>query len=1441
MNKQLFLAFCAIILFALTPYVSKASHAAGGEISYEWVSDSTYRVYFKFYRDCGGAAAPGSVPLCYFNSCNSYSNTVTMTKITKLPDSSSNGSPVSTGCASVGTRCTSSTSPVPGYAEWWYMATITLPYRCNYWTFSAFVSARNPSVNIAGGSLYVEATLNNVAAQGNSSPYFSVKPVPSVCINQPYTYNNGGVDPNSDSLVFEMARPVTASGGCPYTTSTLAFQSGSPAYNTTNNPIQTTNSFVLDTTTGQMSFKPTLTGAATLTTRIKEYRNGVLIGTVMRDIQVQVIACTNPAPVVNTVSSTISGATYVNGRIEACAGIQLSFCFDMVSTNSSAILVATDNHSAATPGASVSYVGQQTDSIRGCFSWTPSSLDTGLRVFTVTVKDSTCNSPGVLVSQTFVLPIYIWPITDIIKDTTICYGDTVKLTAVGGSNFTWTVLSGGSSISSMSCTSCKEPNVYPTLTTRYVVSNGTAQYCAKNKDTATVTVIDIRYDTLQATNNSPVCEGDTLKLFGTTAPSGNGYQWTGPNGFKSIQQNPFISNVAYSFNGNFLLHSSRGSCLSFPDTTYATILPRPVKPVATNNGPLCEGSTLTLLCNAISNATYSWTGPNSFSSALQNPVISNADTTKSGSYIITATSTINGCPSEPDTTVVVINHIPAIDSISYTNPTSCSGTQGTLTIWGLRNNTTYIVNYKKNGTSQSPVNKTTDGNGKILLSGLGAGVYSHMSVTLNGCISDTATSVTITDPTAPVVAAMSNSPLCEGATLHLYGSSDSSGVVWTWTGPNSFSSSSQNPSVTNSIPSQSGTYYLTAVKNNCTSAVDSTLVTVHPTPPTPAAGNNGPVCQGDTLLLTASTVTGATYSWTGPASFASGQQNPVLLNVATSATGTYSVVSVINGCPSLADTTNVTVYPTPALPVLSSNTPICEGDTIKLYATMPVSATYSWTGPNSFADTNQNPVILNATPTQGGTYLVIASVNGCESPQANTKFTVNATPVTPTSGNNGPLCTGNTLQLTASTSTKSATMSWTGPNSFTSNATNPVITNVQSSIAGAYIVTATANSCVSLPDTTIVIVNPIPAPVIGGSSVTHPTTCNGTDGSITLNGLDTGTTYTVNYTKNSVPQSPAAYTSDTNGVIILQNLSAGAYANITVTSGSGCTSQPLALVVLSDPTPPYIYIDTIINTTTCQGNDGAFVIGGLVYNTTYAVNFDKNNVTQTPVNLTADTSGFVTITNLEAAQYQNISVTVINCTSNAVNVITVKDPNAPVVTATNNTPVCQDDTVRLFASADSSGTTWTWSGPLSYTSTTQNPVLANAQPAQSGTYYLTATKNNCTSVADSTIVVVHPTPATPVANNNGPLCSGSTLQLTSSTVGAATYSWSGPLAFSSALQNPTINNTDTPNTGNYYVIATENNCPSLPDTTYVIVHDVPQIDTFSFTHPTTCLGTEGTI
>ncbi len=96
-------------------------------------------------------------------------------------------------------------------------------------------------------------------------------------------------------------------------------------------------------------------------------------------------------------------------------------------------------------------------------------------------------------------------------------------------------------------------------------------------------------------------------------------------------------------------------------------------PPASNNGPVCAGATLALSAATVADATYSWTGPNGFTSALQNPTIPNVTGTASGTYSVTVL--VSGCTSQPSTTTVVVidESAPCDDGNACTTADTCGG------------------------------------------------------------------------------------------------------------------------------------------------------------------------------------------------------------------------------------------------------------------------------------------------------------------------------------------------------------------------------------------------------------------------------------------------------------------------------------------------------------------------------------------------------------------------------------------------------------------------------------------------------------------------------------------------------------------------------------------------------------------------------------------------
>ena len=96
--------------------------------------------------------------------------------------------------------------------------------------------------------------------------------------------------------------------------------------------------------------------------------------------------------------------------------------------------------------------------------------------------------------------------------------------------------------------------------------------------------------------------------------------------------------------------NSQGS-LDFALARYAVCLP--VTPDAANDGPICLGATLHLVASpTIAGATYAWTGPNGFTSSLQNPSIANVTMANAGTYHVTVTPP--GCGTTPEATTNVV-------------------------------------------------------------------------------------------------------------------------------------------------------------------------------------------------------------------------------------------------------------------------------------------------------------------------------------------------------------------------------------------------------------------------------------------------------------------------------------------------------------------------------------------------------------------------------------------------------------------------------------------------------------------------------------------------------------------------------------------------------------------------------------------------------------------
>jgi len=162
---------------------------------------------------------------------------------------------------------------------------------------------------------------------------------------------------------------------------------------------------------------------------------------------------------------------------------------------------------------------------------------------------------------------------------------------------------------------------------------------------------------------------------------------------------------------------------------------------------------------------------------------------------------------------------------------------------------------------------------------------------------------------------------------------------------------------------------------------------------TPTSFNGGPYCAGATLSLSTPTVSGATYSWTGPNGFTSAVQNPTIPNATVINAGTYSVTVTAAGCTSATGDTTVVVNATPATPVIAAPASALAGAT-GLIASVPFhsGSGYSWGITNGAIAGGDSTNQITFSAGVAGTPLTLSvtetNTSGCVSAPGNATVTV---------------------------------------------------------------------------------------------------------------------------------------------------------------------------------------------------------------------------------------------------------------------------------------------------------------------------------------------------------------------------------------------------------------------------------------------------------------------
>jgi gliding motility-associated-like protein len=261
--------YLVIALLTLLSNVSYATHERAGEITYRHISGLTYEVKILTYTFAPSPADRPELEILWGDGTSSILERVE--KIDLANDIRRN--------VYIGQHTYSGAST--------YILSMEDPNR-NY----GIINIPN-SVNVP---FYIETKLViNPFLGPNDSPVLLNPPIDQGCVGIPFVHNAGAYDADGDSLSYKFTVCKTVGG------------TFIPGYEYPNvaDPNNPPGDFTINAVTGDIVWdSPTLQGEYNFAFIIEEWRNGLLISTITRDMQVEIAPCNNTPPVVHVIADT---------------------------------------------------------------------------------------------------------------------------------------------------------------------------------------------------------------------------------------------------------------------------------------------------------------------------------------------------------------------------------------------------------------------------------------------------------------------------------------------------------------------------------------------------------------------------------------------------------------------------------------------------------------------------------------------------------------------------------------------------------------------------------------------------------------------------------------------------------------------------------------------------------------------------------------------------------------------------------------------------------------------------------------------------------------------------------------------------------------------------------------------------------------------------------
>ncbi len=997
-----------------------------------------------------------------------------------------------------------------------------------------------------------------------------------------------------------------------------------------------------------------------------------------------------------------------------------------------------------------------------------------------------------------------------------------------------------------------------------------------------------------------VCPGETIDATDfVTNVTGEIFSWTNDNtaiglAASGTGQIPTFTALPNSTNlnqvANITLSADALTCGS-PVKNFTIT----VKPTPTMNVPadvtVCFGQTIDVddFATTPTGGSFSWTNSNtqiglpaSGNGQIQNYTAPNNLTNSNQLGNIVITPTLNGCVGSTQNFNIVIKPTPAVNQASDINV--CAGqsiniddffstpTGGTFD-W-TNTNTNVGLALSGNGqiaTFNAPTNAT------------GVDISSIVSVktTLNGCESLVQQAVINIKPTPEV-----NTPdpisVCAGETVDLDDfSSIPFGATFNWTNSNTangIKAAGSGQILPYTAPSnisgiaQTGNIEVTATLNGCSSALQTTSVTVKPTPLTNdiadievcplqsidsqdfvivPSGSNFNWQNNNTNIGLAATGATQIATYTAPAN-----------NTTAAEVGTITYRAEKDGCASVDKDFKISIKPTPTM-----NNPkdlqVCPGQVFDVddFVSMPLGSIFDWTNDNTATNlaasgTGQIANFTAPTTNLSGTNIlskvtITPTLNGCVGVPQDLDLTVLFTPQV-----NG---TANIIKCAAEqididfTGTAGTTFTWTNTNTAVglplmgSGAIAPYAApanNTGANIVSTLVVTPSANSCTGGTETFMITIKPTPTV----NPIADLTVCP--TGNITYNFTGTPATPTfdwVNYNQENLNIGLAENGSGNIAFSAAPNTSLSYITSkITVTPTlNGCIGLPQSALVNIKPTPT---MSEPKDVTVCAGE--TIDIDNFTSNLPNAIFTWTNDnpligLTNAGTGQVADFQAAANNTGVNIVANLTLKATQEGCDSETK---TFKIVIKPTPTANDPTDiiVCPNAPIDIdnFTS-NPAGATFSWTndnvkiglpelgnGDIATYNAPANNTLQN----EVGNLTLQATLNGCKSPIQEFSVAIRPTPTM-----NDPqdvfVCPGETIDVENfvSAPNGSSFSWLNDNIQTNLAANGTNDIADfiAPPNGasaadyisNVTVTPTLNTCVGVPQTFKIVVKFTPNVST----------------